>query len=300
MKGLSLAEEYYRQVGLPTLEKEFPQEISRMAFGMAGEGSDCFGYDDEISRDHDWGAGFCIWLTDEDYASFGKPLEEAYTRLPIDGYPVRNTSPQGEGRVGVIKISNFFYRYLGVTVPPENPVKWLQIPEEGLALVTNGRIFRDDLGELSRIRQDFSEGYPRDVWLKKLAAKLAKLARAGQYQLPRCKKRGDKVASLIALSDFLSAAMGVCYLLEGKYMPYFKWQRKGLEDLSLPQGLLPADFDTVIENNAMVEYICECIANELRNRGITNSKSSFLQDHSLEVYEQIQDPDLLQLHLLSE
>lgn len=300
MKGLSLAEEYYRQVGLPALKKEFPQEISRMAFGLAGEGSDCFGYDDEISRDHDWGAGFCIWLTDEDYERFGQQLAEAYTKLSIEGYPVRKTSPQGEGRVGVIKISDFFYHYLGVTAPPENPARWLQIPEEGLALVTNGQVFRDDLGEFSRVRQDFLEGYPRDVWLKKLAAKLAKAARAGQYQLPRCQKRGDRVASLLALSDFLSAAMGICYLLEDRYMPYFKWQRRGLEDIALPQGLLPTDFDMLIENTGMVEFICECIAQELRNRGLTASGSGFLQDHSLEVFQQIQDPILRQLHILAE
>ena len=53
MKGLALAEEYYRNIGLPVIEKHFPNDIKRMAFGLAGEGSDCFGYDDEISRDHD-------------------------------------------------------------------------------------------------------------------------------------------------------------------------------------------------------------------------------------------------------
>jgi len=300
MKGLALAEEYYRNIGLPVIEKHFPNDIKRMAFGLAGEGSDCFGYDDEISRDHDWGAGFCIWLTDEDYERFGEKLAEVYSGLPEGGYPIRYTTEQAIGRVGVIRINSFFYRYLGVKTPPKDLVKWLQIPEEGLALVTNGRIFQDNLGEFTRLRERFLNGYPKDVWLKKLAAKLAKAARAGQYQLPRCQKRGDVVASTIALSDFLNAAMGICYLLEGRYMPFFKWRRRGLEDLSLPQGLAPKHFDDVVHNTDMVEYICECIAIELQNRGITAGKFEFLQDCGLEVFDQIQDPALRQLHFLVE
>lgn len=300
MKGLTLAEEYYRNVGLPVIEKIFPQEIKRMAFGLVGEGSDCFGYDDEISRDHDWGAGFCIWLTEDDCERFGAQLADVYDGLPDGGYPKRYTSEQGVGRVGVIKINQFFYRYLGVCKPPEDLVKWLQIPEEGLALVTNGQIFKDNLGEFTYIRKMFLKGYPKDVWLKKMAAKLTKAARAGQYQLPRCQKRGDEVASLLALSDFLNAAMGICYLLEGRYMPYFKWRRRGLEELSLPQGLTPNHFNLAVHNIVAVEYICECIAEELQRKGLSVIKSSFLQDHGFEIFEQIQDPVLRQLHFMTE
>jgi len=62
MQGLSLCEKYFNEVGLPVLEKECGGLIDRMAFGLVGDGSECYGFDDKISRDHDWGAGFCIWL----------------------------------------------------------------------------------------------------------------------------------------------------------------------------------------------------------------------------------------------
>ena len=58
MRGLELSRLYYEQTGRPALEDRFPELLPQMAFGLAGEGSECFGFDDEFSRDHDWGPGF--------------------------------------------------------------------------------------------------------------------------------------------------------------------------------------------------------------------------------------------------
>ena len=56
IKGLELSKLYFENIYLPELRKEFPELLERMAVGLAGEGSECFGYDDEISRDHDFRA----------------------------------------------------------------------------------------------------------------------------------------------------------------------------------------------------------------------------------------------------
>ena len=67
MKGLELSELFYREQVQLVLEQKFAAVVPRIAVGLVGEGSQCFGYDDEISRDHDWGAAVCLWLKADDY-----------------------------------------------------------------------------------------------------------------------------------------------------------------------------------------------------------------------------------------
>ena len=64
MQGLELAKRYYEEVGRPMLERDFPELLPRLAAGLVGEGSECLGFDDAISQDHDFGAGFCLWFVE--------------------------------------------------------------------------------------------------------------------------------------------------------------------------------------------------------------------------------------------
>ncbi|MCR5591172.1 MAG: tetratricopeptide repeat protein, partial [Lachnospiraceae bacterium] len=82
ISGLELARRYYMEYGKPMIHEKFPDYEDRIAAGLVGEGSECFGFDDGVSTDHDFGPGFCLWLKGKDYKKIGKELQKEYDALP--------------------------------------------------------------------------------------------------------------------------------------------------------------------------------------------------------------------------
>ena len=66
MNGLELSEKYYLTYGVPMLHELFPDFEGIVAVGLVGSGSECLGYDDELSRDHDFEPSFTIFLPPEE------------------------------------------------------------------------------------------------------------------------------------------------------------------------------------------------------------------------------------------
>ena len=149
MKGLDLAEAYYDTHGAPMIVGRFGDAAHRIATGFVGPGSECFGFDDEISRDHDWGPGFCIWLPAADYDRFGTDLQKAYENLPATfmGFGPRKVSPGEQRRTGVGKISEFYLTYTGLDHVPATHGEWLNIPESSLAKYLPTRWVNFPVGE---------------------------------------------------------------------------------------------------------------------------------------------------------
>jgi len=235
IKGMELSERYFKSVYLPVLEKDFPDLYEKMAAGLAGEGSECFGYDDEMSQDHDFGSSCCIWLTQEDYEKYGRRLSDALESLPKEfmGFRALNISEWGNDRRGVLNMNDWYYKFLGMETYPSNLYEWRLIPETALATATNGKVFVDNLGEFTKIRDKLSEYFPEDIRLNKIATRCMKIAQSGQYNFSRCMKRNEIVAARMAETEFLDEAVHMIYLLNRRYKPFYKWFHRRLKELPI-------------------------------------------------------------------
>ena len=112
--GMELCRRYYEEYGRPMIAGKFHAYESRIAVGLVGKGSDCFGFDDVLSQDHDFGPRFVMWVTKKVYDEIGEELQEAYDKLPNQFLGVdRIETFHGKDRSGVMIIEEFYKNLLG-------------------------------------------------------------------------------------------------------------------------------------------------------------------------------------------
>ncbi len=310
MKGLELAKRYWEECAREIFEKDFPEMLKKTAVGLCGSGSECLGYDDEISRDHDFEPGFCLFLPGEEEVSRRDAflLERAYAKLPKEygGFARAKISPAGGSRHGVIRLSEFLTEKLGVPDGRLSLSGWLTVPEQGLLEVTGGKIWRDDSGVFTALREDLSR-MPEDILLRKLSGELLIMHQSGQYNFPRCLDHGERAAAMLALSEFVRSAAHVLFLLSGAFMPYYKWVFRALRNLGgdrvhqadALESLLFWNGEDPLDAGILVAELAEQIAEELRDAGRSDAICANLQDHAYSVEDHIADPQLRHLHILS-
>ncbi|MBQ8095116.1 MAG: DUF4037 domain-containing protein, partial [Clostridia bacterium] len=231
MNGLELSKAYFEIYGYPMLREQFPDLLPSLAAGLTGSGSECFGYDDSVSRDHDYEPGFCLFLPDETIIdrSAAFRLERAYAKLPKEfmGLSRLQIQPVGGARHGVIRISDFFMEKVGSPDGALSPMQWLQLPDYALAEAVNGRLFLDSPCILSTIRERLAR-YPDDVRRKKMAAQILLMAQSGQYNYTRCLRHGETAAAQLTVFEFVRHCLQTIFLLNQTYMPYYKWSFRAL------------------------------------------------------------------------
>lgn len=320
-----LSEEFYFEVGRPILEKQFPFCMDRIAAGVVGEGSDCFGFDDKISMDHDYGPGFEIWLPSDLYQEVGAQMNHVYQSIPKDfkGVKVQLQRQQTADRKGVLDIPTFYKRYIGRGDVPTENMDWLRLPEEYLAVVTNGKVFEDNEGAFTAIRNGLLAYYPEDVRRKKMAAKAVKMAHAGQVNYGRMMSRHDTVAAGMALNEFMRLAISMVYMLNKVYKPYYKWMWRGMENLpklKRVQTLLREiadmapdcgnwdpekwmEYRTAVNRQDpivdRIEEICALIVQEFRFQGLSRNNSDYLEPHGYEIQGGIADERLKYMNIMA-
>lgn len=281
-------EDFYYEYGEPMLREKFPEFIDKIAIGKAGEGSDCFGFDDELSIDHDYGPGFCMWITRETYKQIGEHLQEEYDKLPTSYCGVtRNTMSTGNGRVGVCVIEDFYKRMIGREKAPETISEWSQIEEFALATATNGWIIKDEEGVFSGIRNQLLNYYPEKLWLSKIAQCMYHISQYGQYNYGRMARRKDVVTAEQCRSGFIKSVMELIYLLNRTYAPYYKWMFKGLnrlDDFGLSSRLNELVFVPIMsieENESAIEQICVILLQKMEEKKllIRNPHTTYMEHY---------------------
>ncbi|MBR6707238.1 MAG: DUF4037 domain-containing protein [Clostridia bacterium] len=310
MNGLALSRRYYERFGLPLLMELFPSVEKQLAVGLAGAGSECMGFDDAVSEDHDFGPGFCIWLPGEELVDRRTAflLERAYASLPMEfeGRRRSKMAPVGGARTGVIRMADFFSDKCGDPGGRLTLEQWLTVPAASLAEATNGEVFYDPAGAFSRIRESLRH-MPRDVRLKRMAGHLLLMAQSGQYNYQRCLDHGETGAAQLAAYEYVRHAISVVFLLNDKYEPFYKWAFRAMRDLPvLPQLekklndiiTTPNDPETSFEKYTIIEETASAIISALIDLGFTKASCGDLEKHAYSVNDAVSDGRLRNMHIL--
>jgi len=294
IKGLELSKRYFYDLVLPEFKKNLNDILPLCAFGLVGEGSECYGYDDKISQDHDFGPSVCIWLRKDDYLKHKDKINEVLKKLPKTylGFQELKESEWGSDRRGLLNIEDFYFKFLGSSKAPETIADWQKIPETALATVTNGEVFLDNLGEFTKVRKDLLNYYPEPMRQNKIATRLMNISQHGQYNYTRCLKRNDLVAANQCLYLFVDEVIHLVFLLNRRYKIFYKWSNRALLDLKiLGEEIHKLLEDMVFAQNKIpyVRKICKVLAEEIRNQKLTNCSSEFLGDLGVDIQKNIDD-----------
>lgn len=328
MKGLELSRAYFESCGrlaLEQLEARYPALQGQLAAGLAGQGSECLGFDDELSADHDFGPSFCIWMPDALYREYGGICQSVYDALPkeFEGYPARQVTAFGQNRIGALSIEGFYYGLLGREEAPSSPAEWMWIPESRLSQATSGAVFLDESGQFSSVRNALLSFYPEDVRIKKIAARAASMAQSGQYNYSRLCRRGEWTGAFLAMEEFIKNTCSMVHLLNRRYTPFYKWMHRSLKDLPvlsevydlLDQLTAPFDSRTAWETAkeedflfgiinkkdtraVLIETICQLVIREMKAQGFSDAEDLYLEAHAISAMTKIQDPAIAAFQLL--
>lgn len=257
IKGLDLCQAFFTEAVRPLLSHHFPH--LRYAAGRLGEGSDVLGCDTPQSRDHDWGPRLTLFLAEEDLPSQAPAIDAMLRQempLTILGYPTHygrhpdgtthlefTDQPPVNHQVEFTTAARFFRDYLALDISqPMQAVDWLLRPSQLLATVRYGRLFHDQIGEVTAVRQQL-HFYPHDVWLYLLAGQWTRLAQEEPF-VGRTGDVGDDLGSRLIAARQVHNLMRLAFLLEKAYAPYSKWFGTAFARLPCAADLRPL-FDQV-------------------------------------------------------
>lgn len=103
---------------------------------------------------------------------------------------------------------------------------------------------------------------------------------------------------MIALVNYSMAAV---YLLNKRYMPFYKWAHRGIENLPRLSDSYPLYLRLVQGGGiAEIEEISSLIIAEIRHQSLCKCESDFLLDHCPDIQSRISLPELRNISLMEE
>ncbi len=293
MKGLDLCEKYYFEAVKPLIEKSYPELINKFSGGLIGYGSDVLGNDDELSRDHEWGPRCHIWLTNEDYNQYAEDIQKLlndYLPLEFEGFNTMfkyseefsclvtsNSRESSFCHVAITNVERHMKIQFGIEkINGEYAITdtgWLCIPEQKLIELTRGRIFEDNIGEITKVREMFSY-YPEYIRKYKIVYCWDQIDEV--RLIPLDFKRGNVIGGNVILNRVLENVVRLTYLYNRQYYPgYLKWFGYKFSELSviasdiekyILQCYKTDDIDIIMKN---IKKIIETLIKEHNNQRIS-------------------------------
>jgi len=290
MKGLEIAKDFYTSWGKEYLERSFPELVKRVAIGRVS-GSDVIGADDEISKDHNWGPQFTIFLSAEDFANHGEKISEVMNAEAPNPWKGYRLDGGGDKSVNVESIPNWAKTWLGFSEKPNRNEDWETIIKERnagdinegrestLYFLRHGSIWYDGSGEMSSW-QEALHYYPKEVWRIRLAKELFRVWQHGEYNfVQRVAKRNDPLTKSICIGEFINGVMRTFLLLNHDYTPYWKWLAHEFRKLEEAQTVVPmleelASANSTEKQVEIVLKVSEDIYQRIKKNGIITGEGN--------------------------
>ena len=222
---VDVSRQFFEEILLPILRRDFPVEAAQTAFGVFGYGSEVMGMDDEYSSDHHWGVRVNAVMPDALYHDRGRTIAQAvipYLPESFKGYDVRSGFSGGTG-LSITGLESYLTTTIGIDHAPESYADWLSAPEEDIIHIVNGQVWLDEAGRFSHIRTVLQGYYPEPVRRRRIAHWCRYFSGMGSYALKRAILRDNEYYATITFSRAVRWAVQLAFMLEKQYYPYDKW-----------------------------------------------------------------------------
>jgi hypothetical protein len=247
------------------------------AVGRLGSGSDVLGFDDAMSRDHDWGCRLTLLVDEPDRDAVPQITRLLERGLPESyrGYPVRfplTWDSELAHKVEVATVAGFAVSRLGVDPARELSVlDWLVLTGQSVLEVIAGPVFADRTSELAQVRTVL-RWYPPDIERYVLAAGWQRLTQE-MPMVGRTADSGDELGSRLLGARLAGDLMWLAFAVSRRWPPYPKWRGTAFQALDVAADLAgPLAAATTAQGwhgrESGLAQVCEVLLSAQRARGL--------------------------------